>query len=211
MGSGRIRLVVIGVVVAGGIGLLVQAVIGVINDEKPFTLQSTLPKMIADFGRDAGVVQIDVNRENDDDQYVDYLVLGTDGMVHRRDYVLSKHLNPGQDTPGYSRYIHTGVRPATAADRAGADVSLGQIPPGVVDELFKRATFPDSDSEATLAGGQWTLSSKALGKYGAQFVARYDGTEFRQTVSNPLDRLRCIQRADQDVTKILACEQRFMR
>jgi hypothetical protein len=208
MGSGRIRLVYLAALAAVFIGAAFFIIRGAASAAKPYTLGTTLPKMIADFGGAAKVLEIDVNREDEDNQYVDYLVIAADGQVHKRDYVLEQQVQPDGGI-AFGHYIHSGVRPATAAEQAAANVALGQIPPDVVEGLFKRVAFPDADSEAKLDGGQWTLSSKALGKFGAQFVARYDGTGLRQTASNPLDRLQCIQQAHQDVTKILACERRF--
>jgi hypothetical protein len=90
-----------------GLGLVVALVVAVVGiyvatktsgrGIKPFTLQETLPKMVADFGAKARVVQIAVSGQN-----VDFQVIPQDGQLHIRNYdIVSYEVDAG--TTGYNR------------------------------------------------------------------------------------------------------------
>jgi hypothetical protein len=168
----------------GGIGFSV--IHAVITSTTAYTLQGTLPKMIADFGSGARVVEIDVNREEDADQHVEYLVIGADRRLHRRSYVLSETPTPSGGT-GSGRYIRNSARAPTAAELSGARLHLGQIPAGVVDELYDKVGFTSTDSHARLTDETWSLSTQEAsgGKFFDKYEARYDGSDLRQTSSAP--------------------------
>jgi hypothetical protein len=185
---GLVRVKVLGWIIVGVVvvGFVIWLITFIISNTTAYTLQGTLPKMIADFGANARVVKIDVNREEEEDQHVVYDVIGADGQLHQRSYVLSQSPsnNGGTDS---GTYVRNAVRMPTAAELSGAQLHLGQIPAGVVDELYGKVGFPSDDSHATLTGERWALSTQATSgaKFFDKYEARYDGRELRQTGSSP--------------------------
>jgi hypothetical protein len=185
---GWVRVKVLGwiIVAVAVVGFVIWFITFIISNTTAYTLQATLPKMIADFGANARVVRIDVNREEDEDQHVLYEVIGADGRLHQRSYVLSQSPT-GDGGTGSGTYVRNAVRMPTAAEVRGARLHLGQIPPGVVDELYGKVGFPSTDSHATLTGETWALSTQEASgaKFSDKYEARYDGSELRQTGSDP--------------------------
>lgn len=165
--------------VAAGVGC---GLAGGNSSDPPYTFQETLPKMVSDFGANARVADIDVS-VGDVDAVV-YQVIGTDGRVHLRDYRLGTF---HRHHSGYTnnRQIVNSVRDATANDLRNAQVRLGDIRPGVVDELFKKLGFRQFGGTATLDGRTrtWTLRSDSLARKFDEWEARYDGTGLHQTQS----------------------------
>jgi hypothetical protein len=177
IGRCLILAVVIASVAAGGCGL-----VGGNSSDPPYTFQETLPKMVSDFGASARVADIDVS-VGDVDAVV-YAVIGTDGRVHMRDYRLGTfHRHHSGFTN--NRQIVNSVRAATANDLRNAQVRLGDIPPGVVDKLFRKLGFRRFGGSAMLDGrtGTWTLSSDELSREYDKWEARYDGAGLHQTQS----------------------------
>jgi hypothetical protein len=170
---------------------------------------------------------------------VSYEVIGSDGLLHRRDYALQTSETPGGGT-GYNRHESNSQRRPTGGERRSATVPLGSLKPGIVDDLLGRVGFPQSASSATLTGRTWLLQSgvRPFDKY----EARFDGTHLHQTASKatvfgpqpsspptvgstttprtpsikvpttstkPNRLLSCIQHAHGNVTKMQVCTQRF--
>jgi hypothetical protein len=141
----------------------------------PYSLQETLPKMVSAFGSDARAVQILVSSDN-----VSYEVIARDGLLHRRVYnLLFSRVVRGRT--GKSREINDSVRKATASELSEAQLTLGQLAAGVVENLYHRVNFPSQGSSATLTGETWSIQSgvRPFDKY----EARYDGTGLHQTQS----------------------------
>jgi hypothetical protein len=185
---GLVRAKVLGwtIVAVLVVGFVIWLITFIISNTTAYTLQGTLPKMIADFGANARVVEIDLDREEDKDQHVLYDVIGADGQLHQRSYVLSQSPTNNGGT-GSGTYVRNAVRMPTAAELSGAQLHLGQIPPGVVDELYGKVGFPSNDSHITLTGETWALSTQETSgdKFFDRYEARYDGSELRQTRSAP--------------------------
>jgi hypothetical protein len=212
---------------------------------KPYTLQETLPQMVRDFGAKARIVQILTS-----DQSVDFRVIPSDGQLHIRNYDVVE-ADDDAGTVGYNRKVTNVVRAPTSAEAAQAQVTLGQIPPGVVDRLLHRVGFSAGDTSVILSGRSWVLDTYKGPS--DEYVASFDGSGVHraqlsgptgtvaqsvpaasssatatatatQTVStatsfsttfkvtgNPKTSklLRCIVKAQGDVTKILECQERF--
>jgi hypothetical protein len=200
---------------------------------KPYTLGETLPKMVADFGAQARVVQISYSADN-----VDFQVIPRDGRLHIRNYdVVESEIDAG--TTGYNRKVTNVVRAPSAAEAAQARVTLGQIEPGVVDALLHKVGFARHDSSAILSGASWLLETYKGPS--DDYVASFDGsgvhhgnpattaaatttqavpagasnvstfsTTFTVTKSPRASKLlRCMVNAQGDVNKVLKCQQRF--
>ena len=228
--------------VAAAIGIYIATKTGT-EGIKPYTLQETLPQMVSDFGAKARVVEISTSGQN-----VDFQVIPGDGQLHIRNYdIVSSEISAG--TTGYNRKVTNVVRAPSAAEAAQAQVTLGQIPPGVVDRLLHRVGFSPGDTSVILSGRSWVLETYKGPSDG--YVAAFDGSGVHraqlsgatgtvaqaapaatstatatatQTVSsattfsttfkvtgNPKASklLRCIVKAQGDVTKILKCQERF--
>ena len=135
---------------------------------KPYTLGETLPKMVADFGAHARVVQISYSADN-----VDFQVIPRDGRLHIRNYdVVESEIDAG--TTGYNRKVTDVVRAPTAAEAAQARVTLGQIEPGVVDRLLRKVGFARHDSSAVFSGASWLLETYKGPS--DDYVASFDGS-----------------------------------
>jgi hypothetical protein len=157
------------------------AIVGVVIGSHAFesatttdTLANTLPQMVGEFGGSARVVQIIV-----DSGGVNYQVIGSDGLLHTRDY----GIRTSQDVEGTAttHEVENTQRHPTTAERRGAIVTLSKFEPGVVDDLYRKVGFPSSSSSATFSDGHWLLQtgSRPFDKY----EARYDGSGLRQTQS----------------------------
>lgn len=206
-----------------GIGALV--LVGVIGIPKllkeagisgdPWTFEETLPEAVDDFGDDAKVSSISVNSGS-----VSFNVIGTDGVLHTRDYVVESENvrgQQGQQATGLTRKTNNSERPATPAEVQGAVLALGELDRDVVNELWEEADFPDSGSSAALTGTEWALGSgvRPFDKY----VASADGSHFRQVesqVDSPPTSLEeakssgqataaCVQAAGQDIAALQKC------
>ena len=135
---------------------------------KPYTLQETLPEMVRDFGATARIVQLSTS-----DQSVDFRVIPSDGQLHIRNYdVVESDDDAG--TIGYNRKVANVVRAPSAAEAAQAQVTLGQIDPGVVDRLLHRVGFSADDSSVILSGRSWVLETYKGPSDG--YVASFDGS-----------------------------------
>src|ERR1700729_859257 len=147
---------------------------------KPYTLGETLPKMVADFGAQARIVQISYSEDN-----VDFQVIPRDGRLHVRNYdVVESEIDAG--TTGYNRKVTDFVRAPTAAEAAQARVTLGQIDPGVADRLLHKVGFSRSDSSAILSGASWRLETYKGPS--DDYVASFDGSSVHHgtaTVGSP--------------------------
>src|SRR6185312_12748018 len=60
-----------------------------------------------------------------------------------------------------------------------AELTLGEVDPGVVDKLYSNVGFPKQGSSATLTGRSWFLESGAHPDH--RFVARYNGDSVQRT------------------------------
>ena len=135
---------------------------------KPYTLRETLPKMVADFGARARIVQISASADN-----LDFRVIPGDGRLHIRNYdVVESEIDAG--TTGYNRKVTNVVRAPTAAEVAQARVTLGQIDPGVVDRLLHKVGFSRNDSSVVLSGASWVLETYTGPS--DDYVASFDGS-----------------------------------
>ena len=218
---------------------------------KPYGLQETLPGMVSSFGANARVVKIIVGSSG-----VYYQVIGADQQLHIRDYTIAQsEIEAG--TYGYNRKTNNTVRTPTGAEARSAVLTLSQIDPGVVENLYGKVGFPRQGSSATLTGRSWFLESGAQPEH--RFVAAYNGQGVQQTqvaaapdpntvtiskatpatvakqskgatstvysvtttissgstkagkLSKATQRLTaCITRAQGDVTKIVACQRKFV-
>jgi hypothetical protein len=167
MGFKRVVVVAVGLVLAvAGVaigGYFESASHGL----RPYSLQETLPKMVAAFGSNARVVEIIVGSSD-----VYFQVIGADRQLHIRDYaVVESEIEAG--TYGYNRKTRDYVRAPSAAESRGAVLTLGQIDPSVVGKLYDKVGFPRQGSSATLTGRSWFLESGASPDH--QYVAAYDG------------------------------------
>jgi hypothetical protein len=107
-------------------------------------------------------------------------VIGADRRLHIRDYTIAQsEIDAG--TYGYNRKTTNDVRAATPAESRSAVVTLGQIDPSVVDNLYSNVGFPRQGSSATLTGRAWFLESGAQPEH--RFVAAYDGHGVQRTQS----------------------------
>ena len=155
---------------AAALGIYI-AIAGTGDPLKPYTLRETLPKMVADFGAQARIVQISYSEDN-----VDFQVIPRDGRLHIRNYdVVESEIDAG--TTGYNRKVTDFVRAPTAAEAAQARVTLGQIDPGVVDRLLHKVGFSRGDSSVILSGHSWVVENYQ-GPSNA-YVAAVDGTDVR--------------------------------
>ena len=227
----------------GTVVALVAAVLGIYiatkaggGGIKPYTLQETLPRMVADFGAKARVVQISTSGQN-----VDFQVIPGDGQLHIRNYdIVSSEISAG--TTGYNRKVTNVVRAPTATETTQARVTLGQIDAGVVDRLLQRVGFDRNDTSVILSGGSWVLENyqgpssayvaavdgsnvrhlnAAAGTVGTTQTAPAATTSASTTVSSfsttfTVTRnakagklVHCMVAAQGDVNKILKCQQRF--
>jgi hypothetical protein len=135
---------------------------------KPYTLQETLPKMVSDFGAKARIVQILTS-----DQSVDFRVIPSDGQLHIRNYDVVE-ADDDAGTVGYNRKVTNVVRAPTSAEAAQAQVTLGQIDPGVVDRLLHKVGFSPGDTSVILSGRSWVLDTyKGTSD---DYVASFDGS-----------------------------------
>jgi hypothetical protein len=162
-----------------GIAVAVDLTVGPNGGLKPYGLQKTLPEMVASFGPNARVVKIIV-----DDSGTYYQVIGADRQLHIRDYtIVESEVEAG--TYGYNRKTNNFVRAATAAESRNAELTLGEVDPGVVDKLYSNVGFPKQGSSATLTGRSWFLESGAHPDH--QYVAAYNGAGVQraQTASPP--------------------------
>ena len=79
-------------VIGAGIGIYFAAFS---PSGRPYNLQGTLPKMVADFGAGARVVQLVVSADN-----VDFEVIPDDGRLHTRNYdLVSSEIEPAPPEP----------------------------------------------------------------------------------------------------------------
>lgn len=167
-------VLILGLVAAGVFGipkLLEEA--GISGDS--WTFDDTLPEVTGDFGEDAKVISISVGGGS-----VKYEVIGDDGLVHVRDYIVeTEHLSGGGQ--GRTRKTNNSERPATAKDTADAKVMLGDLDNDVVEQMWEEADFPSGGSAAALTGSEWALSSGA--RPFDHYLANADGSDVRQTTS----------------------------
>ena len=124
----------------------------------------------------------------------------------------------GQPAQGRRERVDDRDRRATREEIATAKVSLGDLDPDVVRELWQQAGFPSRGSSAVLTGTEWTISSGT--RPGDRYVADVDGHNLRQTSSSeeaagrsPEEQTRslrslaeCIQAAGGDIAAIQACQ-----
>jgi hypothetical protein len=223
-------------VVGGGVGIYFGFFF---KGGSPYSLQETLPQMVSDFGAHARVVEL---QDSTDD--IVFRVIGSDGLLHERDYQLQFSETSDGGT-GKTRHVSNSESRPSTSDRRHAKVTLGQIPSGIVDKLLSAVGFPKDGSSATLTGSTWMLESGA--RPFDKYEARYDGSRLHQTQSKASvfgpgsstgsgtstgstpsatappnaappssglhgkvgKLLACIQRAHQNVNKIIACQQRF--
>jgi hypothetical protein len=147
------------------------------SDDSPYSFQDTLPRMVSDFGADARVADIQVDGEAGE---IRYEIMASHGLVHVRDYRLS-YVQLQHTGRTHYRHVVNSVRDATAVDLRNARVRLGDIPSGVVDQLFARLRFSQSAASATLEGETWTLQTDA--RLFDRYEARFDGSGLHQTRS----------------------------
>jgi hypothetical protein len=129
--------------------------------------------MVGSFGPNARVVKIIV-----DDSGTYYQVIGTDRQLHIREYtIVESEVEAG--TYGYNRKTNNFVRTPTAAESRNAELTLGQVDPGVVNKLYSNVGFPKQGSSATLTGRSWFLASGAHPEH--RYVAAYNGDTVQRT------------------------------
>jgi hypothetical protein len=187
----------------------------------PSVLSQELSAMIHNFGAGAKVVRIGLANNG-----ADFEVMTSDGSLHRRLYACNTKScsTTGTDEP---------VLKPTKAELRVASLQLSQLSASVPPELVSKVGLPDA--ELVLEGHTWTITS--VGGASAVWKARYDGTGLKQIAAAPASSgttpspstpsttgipssaastlakseklLTCIQAAQQNVTKILACQRRF--
>src|SRR5581483_9909878 len=97
--------------------------------------------------RDARVVSVHVLDGGD----VYYTVITRSGRVHIRKYL------GAENSSGTENQLDS-ERPLTAADARAAKLTLGQLPPGVIQSLFTRLHVKDDiNGDAVLTGASWTI------------------------------------------------------
>jgi hypothetical protein len=170
LGLKRLILGTVGVVAALiGVAIAAQLTTGPNGGLKPYGLRETLPEMVSSFGANARVVEIVV-----DDSGSYYQVIGADHRLHIRDYAIAESEIEAR-TEGYNRKTTNFVRAPTAAESRGAVLTLAQVDPGVVDELYSKVGFPHQGSSATLTGRSWFLHPEH------RYVAAYNGDSVQRT------------------------------
>lgn len=182
------------------------------------TFEATLEEVTEEFGEEAKVVSI-----ADTGGVVVYKVITDGTTLTERSYSIatSDVRGPqGQPAQGRDEQVADSDRPATKEEIASAKVSLGELDPDVVGELWEQVGFPSRGSSAALTGTEWTISSGT--EPGDGYVADVDGDNLRQTSSSeeaagrsPEEQSKslrslgeCIQAAEGDIAAIQACQAR---
>ncbi len=166
----QILIVVLGV----GAVLLPNLLAG--GEDPPATFEVTLPEMVEEFGADTPVLAVTASTARG----TSYEIV-TGGEVLSRAYqtvTSSGRISTGNgthSTTSKNREESESSRPSTAQDERLATVTLGDLDPGVVEEL-RGATNGNFTTKLTFDGRRWLIAPPGL----TQFVAKPDGTGVRK-------------------------------
>jgi hypothetical protein len=143
-----------------------------------YSFSDVLPEAVDDFGKDARVIYI-LAREGD----VSFVLLGTDGRVHERNYELVCSSNgSARHGTSCSKRVTNKERAPLRGERDLARVRLGDLDEDVVDELRDGADA-FSGAPVGLRGSRWVV---AAGPF-VGWVADLDGSNLHRAKS-PADR-----------------------
>jgi hypothetical protein len=139
-----------------------------------YDYSDTLSEVRDDFGKDARVISI-LDRDGD----VTFVVIGSDGRVHERDYEYVCGRSGGsRGGTSCSKHTKNMVRAPLRGERDLARARLGELDEDVVDDLRDR-TDAFGGAPVGLKGRRWVVASGVFEAY----VADLDGSNVHRAES----------------------------